>query len=578
MFAFAFPAPLPAPCPPLTFLLSVFCFLLSLASASAATRYVWQDSPSPGPPHTNWTTAAHVIQHAVDAAQTGDTVLVAGGVYATGGRAVYGSMTNRVAIDRAITVESLMGPEVTIIQGYQVPGTITGDGAIRCVYLTNGASLSGFTLTNGATLWDDYRGEDSGGGMWCESTNALVSNCVVVGNSASWQGGGAVMGTLNSCTLTGNSAGYGGGGAFLGTLIDCALTGNSAYYGGGAASGTLNNCTLARNSAGRSGGGAVDSTLNNCTLITNTATSAKSRGGGTWRGMLNNCTLIGNSADWGGGANWSTLNNCVLIGNSADCGGGAASGTLNNCTVTGNSAESYGGGVATDPYLEPPFVLNNCIVYYNTAPSGENYDQRNPYSVLNYCCTTPMPTNGVGTITNAPLFVDYADGNLRLQSNSPCINAGRNAYAPGPTDLDGLPRIVSGTVDIGAYEFQGPGSAISYAWLQHYGLPTDGSADTSDSDADGHNTWQEWRCQTCPTNAGSALRLLSAQRTGTNATVTWQSVTGVSYFLECSTNLAATSCFTCVATNVLGQASTTGYTHTNAASAVPLFYRVGVGN
>ena len=53
---------------PLGFLLSVFCFLLFLGSASAATRYVWQDSPSPGPPYDTWANAAHDIQTAVDAA------------------------------------------------------------------------------------------------------------------------------------------------------------------------------------------------------------------------------------------------------------------------------------------------------------------------------------------------------------------------------------------------------------------------------------------------------------------------------------------------------------------------------
>jgi hypothetical protein len=169
-------------------------------------------------------------------------------------------------------------------------------------------------------------------------------------------------------------------------------------------------------------------------------------------------------------------------------------------------------------------------------------------------------------------------GNLRLQSNSPCINAGLNAYASGSTDLDGLPRIVSGTVDIGAYEFQGPGSVISYAWLQHYGLPTDGSADSTDPDLDGLNNRHEWRCQTDPTNALSVLRLLSVVPIGSNVTVTWESVAGATYFLERSTNLSATMSLTPLAINLPGQPGTTSFTDTNATRLTPLFYRVGVGN
>jgi hypothetical protein len=182
----------------------------------------------------------------------------------------------------------------------------------------------------------------------------------------------------------------------------------------------------------------------------------------------------------------------------------------------------------------------------------------------------------MGNLTNAPLFVDYAGGNLRLQFNSPCLNAGSNTSAPAGPDLDGNPRVAGGTVDVGAYEFQSPQSLISYAWLQQYGLLTDGSADDTDADGDGLNNWQEWRAGTNPTNALSVLRLLSPASGAPGVIVSWQSVSGLNYFLERGTRLGAQPPFLPLATNIVGQAGTTTFTDTNAVGAGPFFYRVGV--
>jgi hypothetical protein len=254
-----------------------------------------------------------------------------------------------------------------------------------------------------------------------------------------------------------------------------------------------------------------------------------------------------------------TLNNCILTGNSGGNGAGVWRATLNHCTATRNSGIGVSRG-----------IVNNCIVYHNTS---SNYWRG---ASFNYCCTTPLPTTGTGNITNEPTFVDLEGGNLRLQPNSPCINAGNNAYVSDSTDLDGNPRIAGGTVDIGAYEFQTPTSILSYAWAQQYGLPTDGSADFTDNDSDLLNNWQEWRAGTIPTNALSVLRLLTPVSDGTNLVVTWESVAGRRYFLERSAEISDTSAFTRFATNISNQANATSFTDTNAVGASPWFYRVGV--
>jgi len=461
-------------------------------------HYVSLSNAKPVPPYTSWATAATNIQDAIEAVYTAPNavVLVSNGVYQTGISMVPGDFTtNRVLVDKPITVQSVNGPGVTTIMGKTAAGAGNLTGPVRCAYLTDGAALSGFTLTNGAV-------SDYGGGVYCATVGGVVTNCVLTGNSAA-TGGGAEGGTLNNCMLTGNFA-EGCGGADGGTV----------------------NCTL------------------------------------------NGCTLAGNSSFLGGGAGFSTLNNCILSGNLAsNYGGGVYQCVLNNSTLVGNSVVGTYGSGGGSCYG----TLSNCIVYYNTASSSPNcYGSR-----LNYCCTAPLPS-GAGNIANAPLFVDQTHNNFRLQSNSPCINAGLNAYAPGLTDLDGNPRIVGGTVDMGAYECQSPALLEYYLWLQGYGLPTAASAVYADSDGDGMNNWQEWIAGTNPTDAASVLRLQPPVFAPGSVTLTWSSVTNRAYFVERATNLVPAPAFALLQTNILGLPDTTSFIDTNPPASGPAFYRVGV--
>ena len=528
-------------------------YRVRIVPAYATVHYVNINSVNPVSPYTNWATAATAIQDAVDVATNGDLVLVNDGTYQTGGHAVNGyTLTNRVAVTEPITVQSVNGPATTVIRGHGG----AGPNAVRCVYLTTNATLTGFTLSGGATHTNgDFFNEECGGGVWCQGT-AVVNNCMITGDSAPGEGGGAFQGIFNNCTITGNSCQEGAGAVEV-TLNNCVVNGNSATWGGGAMYSTLNNCVISGNSAS---GTSLGQTVG--------------EGGGTYQCTLSSCVLSNNSsAISGGGASYGTLVGCLVVGNRGGVEGGGVSGaTVVNCTVIGNSVSFVGNDF---PYGGGTFygtVVNSILAYNSTQYAGPDYYG----STLSNCCS-PTAQPGAGNITNDPALVNSASGDYHLQSNSPCINSGNNTYVAGTTDLDGNPRVVGGTVDIGAYEFQHPTSVISYAWLQQYGLPTDGSADFIDSDGDGMNNWEEWLAGTDPTNSSSSFRIISILQTNADFLITWTLGPGVANALQYASggDYSTTNSFAdiFVVTNMIG--TVTNYFDSDAITNKPArFYRV----
>jgi hypothetical protein len=536
------------------FAIGLFLFAAFASTVTTASvHYVDVNSTNPVSPYLDWSTAATNIQQALDATPSGDSVLVTDGIY----RAPAGALST-VTIVRNIQLHSVNGPGNTIIEGSST-GTLP-----RGVGLLSSCVLDGFTVRNGGLT-----SEPSGIRPLTSGVTALVTNCVISAN----KGGGVYVPnyvpmsavSLVNCVIS-NNAGPGvmvGSFSAICALTNCALIGNSGIGAGratlsqcvvaGNLQGGLSNCTAAAcqitNNIGR--GAFFYSTLYRCLLRDNYSTNAN--GAAIADSYAENSLIISNRASGTPPANSviysTTANACKLV----------------NCTIAYNSTP---GG---SPCLDHP-TITNCIIWKNFSGNSDTF---NFFEFVRNCCLTQ--TGGDGSFTNDPLFIDPDNGDFRLQSNSPCINAGFIRATMDPLDYAGNARIAGGALDVGAYEYQTPTSLLSYIWAQTNGLPTDGSADFADPDGDGMNNFQECRAGTSPTNALSVLVMQAPTSTNWQRAVklTWQSTPGTLYSIERSGN-AGNGSFGILRSNIAGFAGTMTYTDTNVSSGGPYFYRVGV--
>lgn len=422
------------------------------------------------------------IQDAIDAAASGQEIVVAPGTYLE-------------SIDfggKAVTVRSSGGAAVT---------TIDAQGTGRVVQCTGGEGpgtvLEGFTITGGhadGAAFDDKHGA----GIIIDAAGPTVRSCEFVGNDATTRGGGMY------CVNGANPV-----------ISDCVFSLNTAYYGGGIYNNdstlTLTGCTFSDNDAvSRAGalyGNAGATTAFDCVFLRNNATTGGALYNSSSSPELTNCRFYGNGpAPLGGGAIFNiggshpVLINCVLAGNFSDCGGAIFNNSgaplLINCSLVGNEAV-YEGGALNTLFGAP--VLRNCVVW------GNQPDQLFVDAItVAYSCVQGGFA-GDANVGGDPLLVRSPDpggdgdwgtpdddyGDLHPTSGSACADAGNNWALPMdgddydddghttelfPRDLDGAPRFAAATpesagtgcgtpviVDMGAYELAAVSQPVLFA-------------------------------------------------------------------------------------------------------------------
>jgi len=421
-----------------------------VTTAFADTHYVSLEGGN-HPPYTTWQDAATQIQSAVDAATTGDQVLISNGTYL---------LTTQIVITNRASLIGLNGYSNTLI-AVDWPAYTN-----RCIYVSGTSVIDGLSFSNGHILSSVT--DDNGGGMWARG-NPLIRNC--------WFG-------YNYCSNSViNTSQRGGAGLWIsnGVVSNCVFESNQAYRGGGGICAYLNSTVRVTHStiisnvcfsesldcygAGIwSGDGYLRCIVSNSLISANSFSGAASDyGGGASACYITHSTSTLNSAIYGGGGHNGIYSNSTLSFNTAFAGGGIAGSTagikIYRCDIHGNSASSRGGGVRFNlntalQYLEYCTLSNNrassggaisfevggrlfnCMVNNNTNLSGsefggaivvDNFSTSGTYtgSIENCTIVNNYSSNDCGGV--------YVVGSTNLIYN--CVIAGNRSFSNQYTDV-----------------------------------------------------------------------------------------------------------------------------------------------
>lgn len=318
------------------------------------------------------------VQAAVDAANEGDTVKVAG--FCTDVNA-YGGLRQQIYLTKTVTIRG--GYPLTFTDPPNPvanPTILDAWGHGRVIYIIGNVSptLEGLVLTGGndADLGgcpSAWKGQACGSGVYVRDAAARLFSNIITDNAsaASVDNGGGMFlwkvgaGSLISGNQVVHNAAKGGGGVYLlesanATLISNTITSNTADEGGGlcleSSAATLSGNTVSANTAKWGHGGGL--------LLYDSAA------------MLSGNTVISNTANDAGGGLYlfrsaATLSGNIVASNTARSGGGLylhrSDALLANNVFADNRATSAGSGVYV--HGSSPRMLHTTIAR-NTSGDG----------------------------------------------------------------------------------------------------------------------------------------------------------------------------------------------------------------